>query len=194
MIDAAASDEALARALASGDRQAFDPFVDRFQRRLFQYSYLVCGVREDAEEVAQDTLMKAFQSLDTLRDAAKVKPWLFRIAKNVCLMKRRRSMFAPEQELSLDDYTAARDTGPARQIASDDAPPDSELFRRQRNEAIAQAIRNLPQSYRAVVLLRDVEGLSSEEAAEILDISVDNLKQRLHRARLAMRKELQPYA
>ena len=92
-----------ARRLLAGDASAFTPFVESFQQRIFQYTWLMCGHREDAEEVSQDTLLKVFESFDKLQDPEKVKAWVFRIAKNYCLMKRRKSVFAPERELSLDE-------------------------------------------------------------------------------------------
>ena len=84
----------LARRLIAGDSQAFDHFVDYFRAKIYHYSWLMCGRREDAEEVAQETLLKVFESADQLREPDKVKSWVFRIAKNACLMKRRKSIFA----------------------------------------------------------------------------------------------------
>ena len=84
-----------ARRLLAGDAGAFTPFVESFQSKVFQYTWLMCAQREDAEEVAQDTLLKVFESFDQLRDPRLVKAWVFRIAKNYCLMKRRRSVYAP---------------------------------------------------------------------------------------------------
>jgi RNA polymerase sigma-70 factor (ECF subfamily) len=95
---------------------AFDRFVDIYHAKLFQFSYLTCGKREDAEEVAQDTLLQVFKRLDQLRDPSRLKSWVFRIAKNACLMKRRKSAYAPARELSLTDYMPARVHGDERQI------------------------------------------------------------------------------
>lgn len=183
----------LARSLATGNLEAFDDFVDTFRTRIFQYSYLMCGQREDAEEVAQDTLLKAFENFSSLREPEHIRSWIFRIAKNVCLMKRRRSVFAPEHELSLEQYLAPEGDFPRHQIAGDSILPDDEVLRTERNRALQEAIQELPPNYRAVVLLRDMEELSTEETADILDLSTDVVKQRLHRARLALRKLLTPH-
>jgi RNA polymerase sigma-70 factor (ECF subfamily) len=183
-------DVRLARALMDGSLEAFDEFVENFRTRIFQYSYLMCGHREDAEEVAQDTMLRVFESFASLRDPEKVRSWVFRIAKNVCLMKRRRSIFAPEHELSLDEYI--HDGGSYRRdIAAPGETPDAELYRHERNAALTYAIQQLPPNYRSVVLLRDMEELSAEETAEILDLSIDVVKQRLHRGRVALRKKLE---
>ena len=175
----------LARELLAGDASAFERFVDSFRSRIFQYSYLMCGQREDAEEVAQETLMKVFENFDQLREPERVKPWVFRIARNACLMKRRRSIFAPSEELSLDDVT-----GPAHEPRDHAERPDDQALRGELREVLDAAIRELPPPYRAVVLLRDIEELSTEETAGILDVSLDVVKTRLHRARTALRQYL----
>ncbi len=182
-----------ARRLLAGDASAFTPFVESFQARIFQYSWLMCGQREDAEEVAQETLLKAFQSFDQLRDPENVKSWMFRIAKNYCLMKRRKSIYAPDRELSLDELMPADGQEAKLQVADGSELPEGRLLRRELNEELQRALRELPDTYRPVVLLRDIEGLSTAETAEVLELSEDVVKQRLHRGRLALRKALAPY-
>jgi RNA polymerase sigma-70 factor, ECF subfamily len=189
------SEVELARALLGGDRSAFVPFVEVFGSKVFQYTYLMCGQREDAEEVAQDTLLKIFENFDQLKDAESVKPWVFRIAKNFCLMKRRKSVFAPQRELSLDELMPAKNGDGERplQIADVSALPEDEVLRSELHEELRRALQDLPDIYRSVVLLRDVEGLSTAEAASVLEVTEDVVKQRLHRGRLALRKSLDGY-
>ena len=184
-----------ARRLLAGDSGAFTPFVESFQQRIFQYTWLMCGQREDAEEVAQDTLLKIFENFDQLQDPERVKPWVFRIAKNYCLMKRRRSVFAPERVLSLDELLpdSAGETGRGLQVKDAGEAPEQLLLRGELNGQIEEALRQLPDTYRSVVLLRDVEELSTAETAEVLELNVDVVKQRLHRGRLALRKSLAAY-
>lgn len=186
---------ALARELLEGKLEAFDTFVEAFHARLFQYALLVCGQREDAEEVAQETLLKVFQNFDQLREPERVRAWVFRIARNACLMKRRRSVFAPTQELSLDELMPSGDSGSERklEIADWSRLPDEEILRAELRSVLHEAIQGLPDIYKTVLLLRDVEELSTEEAAEILDVSQDVVKTRLHRARLAVRQKLDAY-
>jgi RNA polymerase sigma-70 factor (ECF subfamily) len=186
----------LAERLLSGDPEGFDEFVQSYRRKLFQYSFLMCGHREDAEEVAQETLMRVFSNLDQLRDPQNLKSWVFRIAKNECLMKRRKSVFAPEHELSLEDLHPRAGAGGESQkieIADWSGLPDDAAQRSEYRRIIGEAIRELPETYRAVILLRDVEELTTEEAAAVLDISTDLVKTRLHRARLALRQKLDGY-
>jgi RNA polymerase sigma-70 factor (ECF subfamily) len=185
-----------ARRLLAGDAGAFTPFVESFQSRIFQYTWLMCGQREDAEEVAQDTLLKVFESFDQLREPEHVRAWVFRIARNYCLMKRRKSVFAPERELSLDEllpFSGEGQEARPMQVADRRALPDEQALQAELGRELQTALRELPEIYRSVVLLRDVEGLTTAEAAGILEVSEDAVKQRLHRGRLALRKRLAGY-
>lgn len=192
MLDREAEVE-LARQLLTGKPEAFDHFVEHFRTKIFQYSWLMCGHREDAEEVAQETLLKVFESFDQLREPERIRPWVFRIAKNACLMKRRKSVFAPDRELSLEQFLPATNESDGKvriEIADWSRLPDDQLLSTETKQALDRAIASLPENYRAVVLLRDLEELSTQETAQILDISEDTVKQRLHRARLALRQAL----
>jgi len=182
--------------LLSGNEEAFTEFVNAFHGKLSRYSFLMCGQREDAEEVAQETLLKVFEGIDRLRDPSRLKAWVFRIAKNECFMKRRKSVFAPKAELSLDELKprkAGNGDSVGIEIADWSSLPDELLLDAELHEAVAQSIQQLPDTYRSVVLLRDVEELTTEETAEILDISPDTVKTRLHRGRLAVRQHLDEY-
>jgi RNA polymerase sigma-70 factor, ECF subfamily len=178
---------ALANALLAGETDAFEKFVEHFRSKVFHYSWLVCGSPQDAEEVAQETLLKVFDNFDQLREPERVRAWVFRIAKNVCLMHRRRSVFAPAHELSLEELPAAGEVPGVLQL------PEGELLRSELRNVIDRAIAELPPTYRAVVLLRDIEELSTEDTAQVLDLSIDVVKTRLHRGRAAMRQKLDCY-
>jgi RNA polymerase sigma-70 factor (ECF subfamily) len=177
----------LARALLAGETDAFDRFVEHFRAKIFHYSWLMCGHPEDAEEVAQETLLKVFESFESLREPERVRPWVFRIAKNACLMQRRKSLFAPARELSLDELP------PGSEIAGESSPADTQLLRAELRAVLDRVIMELPQPYRAVVVLRDIEELSTEDTAQILDLTLDVVKTRLHRARVAMRQKVDCY-
>lgn len=187
----------LARDLLDGKPEAFDRFVDHFRSKIFNYSRLMCGHREDAEEVAQETLLKVFENFDQLRDPEHVRAWVFRIAKNACLMKRRKSVYAPDRELSLDEFMPARGSGkdePTKlEIADWSKLPDNQAIRSELRRVLDEAITEMPAMYRTVLLLRDVEELSTEETAQVLDLNPDAVKTRLHRARLFARKKLDQY-
>jgi len=187
------TETALARRLMAGEPEAFDRFTEHFRTRIFHYSLLMCGHREDAEEVAQDALLKVFENLDQLREPERVRAWVFQIAKNACLMKRRKSVFAPTQEVSLDAETHPGDNGHKLEIADPAGLADRQFLQSELRDALYRAIREVPPQYRSVILLRDVEELSTQETAQILDLTEDVVKTRLHRARLAVRRKLQEY-
>ena len=178
---------ALARAVLAGETNAFERFVEHFRSKVFHYSWLMCGHPEDAEEVAQETLLRAFESFDQLRDPELVRPWVFRIARNVCLMQRRRSVFAPAHEVSTGELL------PAEEPSGPELPPDREYLRGELRAVLDRIICELPPAYRSVVVLRDLEELSTEETAQIMDLEPDAVKTRLHRARQAMRQKLDCY-
>ncbi len=181
------SEAELARALVAGEADAFEQFVEYFRSKIFHYSWLMCGQREDAEEVAQETLLRVFESLEQLREPEHVRAWVFRIAKNACLMQRRKSVFAPAHEVSTDELL------PAEEPSGAELPPDREYLRGELKAVLDRIIAELPPNYRSVVVLRDMEELSTEETAQILEVGTDVVKTRLHRARAAMRQKLDCY-
>ncbi|MBX5494006.1 MAG: sigma-70 family RNA polymerase sigma factor [Bryobacteraceae bacterium] len=186
----------LVRQLRAGNPAAFDRFVEHFRSKIFQYSWMMCGHREDAEEVAQETLLKVFENFEQLREPERVRSWVFRIAKNACLMKRRRGIFEPAQELSLDELMplAQRNGQMVKiEIADWSGLPDREVLRTELRDVLQRAMAELPEIYRSVILLRDVEELSTEETAQVLEVSTDVVKTRLHRARLAVRQSIDLY-
>jgi RNA polymerase sigma-70 factor (ECF subfamily) len=194
--DAQQQEIELARRLVAGEPGAFERFVELFRNKLFQYSLLVCGHHEDAEEVAQDALFKVFEKLDQLREPERIRPWVFRIARNACLMKRRKSVFAPERELSLEELMpqAGEDGGQWKlEIADWSSLPEDQALRAELQRVVREAIQALPEIYKTVLLLRDIEGLSTAETAEVLGVSEEVVKTRLHRARLAVRQKLDSY-
>jgi RNA polymerase sigma-70 factor (ECF subfamily) len=181
------SEAALARALMAGEADAFERFVEYFRSKVFHYSWLMCGQREDAEEVAQETLLRVFENLEQLREPEHVRAWVFRIAKNACLMQRRRSVFAPAHELSTDELQ------PGEEPLGAELPPDREYLQGELRAVLDRIIAELPANYRSVVVLRDMEELSTDETAQILEVAPDVVKTRLHRARTAMRQKLDCY-
>jgi len=195
-VETSLSDLDLARQLIRGSSEAFERFVDVYHGKIFRYSFTMCGQREDAEEVAQDALLKVFESLGQLREPERLKPWVFRIARNACLMKRRKSVFAPDRELSLDELKPHRNgSGSAEHldIADWSALPEDLALNAELRDAVSHAVARLPDTYKSVFLLRDVEELSTDDCAEVLGVSSDVIKTRLHRARLTLRKELDEY-
>jgi RNA polymerase sigma-70 factor (ECF subfamily) len=151
----------------------------------------MCGEREDAREVVQETLMQAFRSLKRLKHPAALGSWLYRVAANACLMKRRKGKFEPDRELSLEELAPAPGEGAPVEIPDLGELPDEALVRGELRERVRAAILELPAHYRVVLVLRDMEHLSTREAAQALDLPESTVKMRLHRARLMVKKQLE---
>jgi RNA polymerase sigma-70 factor, ECF subfamily len=181
-------DEALLEAARGGDRTALEELLSRHQRRVYRFGLKMCRDPEDAKDVLQDTLLAVARGVKDFRGAASVSTWLYTIARSFCIKKRRRSKFAPEQEDSLD----AEPGGEAARIADTARGPEESLAGRQIEAALDQAIGALAPIYREVLVLRDVEGLTAPEVAEVLGIRVEAVKSRLHRARVSVRESVAP--
>jgi len=182
------ADDALLRAARAGDRAALEELLVRYQPRVYRFGMRMCGDVEDASDVMQDTLLAMAQSLETFRGDASVSTWLYTIARRFCLRKRRKSTFAPTHEESLD----AADSRLAETLPSPAEPPDDTVARHEIASAVDRAIGALDPGQREVLVLRDIEGLSAREVAEVVGLSVDAVKSRLHRARVAVRQALTP--
>ncbi len=177
----------LARRLIAGDETARERFIETFQKKVFQYSYLSCGQREDAEEVAQETLLKVWEHFDELREPEHIKSWVFRIARNVCLTRRRRSEFAPCEEMSIEKVPTEWQGG----LADKGYLPEDLTYQHELRRVLARVIHGLPEKYRSVVVMRDLEEMSIDETAGILGVTESVVKTRLKRARGLMRKRLE---
>ncbi len=183
----ARSNDLLARARA-GDREALEALLAHHQPQIYRFGLKMCRDPEDAKDVLQDTLFAMARGVRDFRGASSVSTWLYTIARSFCIKKRRRSKFAPAGERSLDSDAGVD----ASQFADPAKTPDEALAGQQVEMALEQAIGALEPRYREVLLLRDVEGLTAAEVAEVLGISVQAVKSRLHRARLFVRAQVAP--
>ena len=134
-----------------------------------------------------------FRSLKDFRYETKFKNWLYRVAANTAIKRRRRSKFAPERELSLEEFASREEIETLEQVPEWAKMPLEQILNEELLNIIKQAIWELPEKYRIVVILRDIEEFSTEETAQILNLSPSNVKVRLHRARLFMRERLKGY-
>ena len=189
--DAATDEMSLVRAAKGGDVSAFEQLVKRYDRNIFRIAQHITQNREDAEDVVQDAFLKAYENLEQFQGNSKFYTWLVRIAVNESLMKLRRRR--SDRTVSLDeDIETEEDTMP-REVA-DWSPNPEQLYKQgELKEILRKTIQGLPASFRTVFVLRDVEGLSTEEAAEALDLSIPAVKSRLLRARLQLRERLNKY-
>jgi len=186
------SDElALVRAAKKGDVGAFEQLVKRYDRSVFRIAQHITRNQEDAEDVVQEAFLKSYEKLDQFQEQSKFYTWLVRIAVNEALMKLRRRRTS--KTVSLDEDVQTEEDSMPREVA-DWAPNPEQLYdRSELKEILSKTIQGLPTSFRTVFVLRDVEGLSTEETAQALDLSVPAVKSRLLRARLQLRERLNKY-
>ena len=184
-------DVALVERVRRGDVSAYDTLVRKYERQLFRIAQHITQNREDAQDVMQDAFLKAYEKLDQFQGNAKFYTWLVRIAVNESLMRlrKRRSgkMVSIDEDLETDEGTVPRDL-------ADWAPdPEQNYSSAELADILRRTIQGLPRGFRVVFALRDVEGLSTEETAEALGLSVPAVKSRLLRARLQLRERLSRY-
>src|SRR5262245_9094316 len=193
-----AQERQLIARLQAGDGAAVRELADRYGSRIFQLAMRYMKNREDAEEVTQDVLMKVYRKVDAFRGDAALSSWIYRITFNTAMSRLRSTRVARVAEQERERSLAAEvdDERPRvpRQPADWSRMPDESLLRAQLREAVAMAIAELPEIYRAPVVLRDIEGLSTEEASLRLNLKDQTLKSRLHRGRLMLREKLRSFA
>ena len=182
---------ALVQAAKGGDVTAFEELVRRYDRNVFRIAQHITHNREDAEDVVQDAFLKAYENLNQFQGQSKFYTWLVRIAVNEALMKLRR--IKPGRTVSLDEEVKTEDDSLPREVADWSPNPEQQYNQAELKDILSRTIQGLPMSFRTVFVLRDVEGLSTEETAEALDLSVPAVKSRLLRARLQLRERLSRY-
>jgi len=190
--ETAVSDElALVQAAKQGDVSAFEQLVKRYDRNIFRIAQHITQNREDAEDVVQDAFLKAYENLEQFQGNSKFYTWLVRIAVNEALMKLRRRR--PERMVSLDEEVKTEEDSMPREVADWSPNPEQLYSQSELGDILRKTIQGLPAGFRTVFVLRDVEGLSTEETAEALDLSIPAVKSRLLRARLQLRERLNRY-
>ncbi len=183
-----ASDEALITEAKEGNLAAFSELVDRYKKPIFHLALRMLRNREEAEDSAQETFLRAFRSIDTFEEGRRFSPWLYQIASNLCrdvLRKRSIRGFTQSLDAPIDD-----DGELYPQYARDEKGPDELAVEGELREAVLDAVDRLPDKYRVVIVLRHLQDLSYQEIADVLDIPIGTVKTRLFRAREALRADL----
>jgi RNA polymerase sigma-70 factor (ECF subfamily) len=171
-----------------GDAAAFSVLVGRYEGKIFRLAMNITQNREDAEDVLQEAFLKAYEHLDQFQGNSKFYTWIVRIAVNQALMKLRKRR--SDKAVSLDEQIDTGEDTVVREIAAWDPDPEEQFSREELHTILTGAIDELAPIYKTVFTLRDVDGLSTEETAEALDLSVPAVKSRLLRARLQLRDKL----
>jgi len=171
------------------DQKSLEEALALLQNTVFSFSMKVCGQRQDAEDTMQEVLLKSVPNLPKFDSPRALVVWLYKVAKNRCLMSRRTSKFAPKEALSLEELMPGR-----RELenlsGNADGTPETSMLRRENAKRIREAVQKLPPDYRLILVLHDMEDLPDEDIAEITGLRLGTIRVRLHRARLYVRKEL----
>jgi RNA polymerase sigma-70 factor (ECF subfamily) len=183
----------LIQAINSGQAEKFQDLVKRYEHQLYNFSLRMCRNPSDAEDMIQDTFLNVFRYLKNFRHETKFKNWLYKVAASTCIKKRRKSKFAPEKELSLDEFLPNDEADKPDHVPEWAQQPLDKLLNEELHGVINKTILTLPKKYRMVMVLRDIEGFSTAETAQILNLSPSNVKVILHRARLYLRDKLKGY-
>jgi len=182
------SEMALVRAAKKGDLEAFSQLVRLYDRNVFRIAQHITHNEEDAQDVVQEAFLKAYTNLEQFQGNSKFYTWLVRIAVNEALMKLRKRRTS--KTVSLDDDVVTEEGAMPREVADWSPNPEQIYGQTELGEILKKTIQGLPPAFRTVFVLRDVEGLSTEETAEMLGLSVPAVKSRLLRARLQLRERL----
>lgn len=170
-----------------GDRRAFEEIISKYENRIFRFGFRMCGQLQDAEDVVQDTFVSAYRYLKDFRGEASLLSWLLKIASSVCIKKRRLKKDEPRNHLSLE-HMQEEGNADSEVHGDEKLSPASLVLDNEMREMIQGLLDDIPEHYRIVIVLRDMEGLSTREVAEALDISESAAKVRLHRARAMLFK------
>jgi RNA polymerase sigma-70 factor (ECF subfamily) len=189
-------DQLLLARLQAGDESALRDLAEAYGSKIFQLAFRYLRNKEDAEEVMQDVLYKVYRKVGTFRGDAALSSWIYRITFNAAMSRLRTATYQRSQRDDLALTTSGvDDDGPGRlEIADWSDLADEQVFRSQLRRRVARAIMALPAIYRAPVMLRDVQGMSTEEASAMLRVKDQTLKSRLHRGRLILRRQLADFA
>ena len=183
---------ALVREAATGDRGAMERLLMRAQEVAYRFSLYVCGHPEDAEDVMQDALLKTYQYVSRIEEPEAFRTWLYTTVRNACLMKRRRRVGEPSHLISVEQGIPSHEgTGTPVDVIDGARRIDQRMIAASSGVRVRQALQKLPSSSRAIVVMREMEGLSTREVATITGLSEANVKTRLHRARVMLRRHLE---
>jgi RNA polymerase sigma-70 factor (ECF subfamily) len=186
------NDAALVQAAQQGDKRAFAHLVQKYEQRVYNLARRMMRDPQDAEDVLQETFISVYRHLNEFQGDSSFSTWLYRIATNASLMKLRARK---DLTVSLDAPVESDEGESAmpREIVDWSVTPEEALLNSEVRAQMDAAVAELPETMRAVFVLRDIEGLSVQETAEVLGISVPNVKTRLHRARMMLRERLSSY-
>jgi RNA polymerase sigma-70 factor (ECF subfamily) len=173
-----------------GERGAFDDLMRRYEKKVYNFAFRLCGNYDEANDVASETFVRVFNALGNFRGDSSFITWLFRITTNVYLDEKKRQRARPHQ--SLEEIIELEETTVRRQIEDPSPTPSEQVEHHERVGMLQNAINSLPDYQRMMIVMYHTENRSYEEIADILDLPIGTVKSRLNRARLSLREKLEP--
>lgn len=187
------SDLALVERALGDDIAAFETLVSRYQNRIVAYAARMLHDTDDAEDVAQETFIKAYRSLDSFRGASSFSTWLYRIATNLCIDRARKRKRSPQQAYSLDEPFDNDEGGGGRELPDLSSEPSRGVERDELRRQVRETVAQMPEKLRAVLVMCDIQGMAYEQIAQTLDCPIGTVKSRLFHARADLARRLRPY-
>jgi len=174
-----------------GDTEAFRTIVERYQERVYNVAFQMTGSHEDSLDLAQDSFLRVFRALSSFKGDSSLGTWIHRIAHNIVIDELRKRRRRPVVAMSTDTVVITEDGEHMLEWSAPmDEAPEEQLLRAEKKREIEQALQRISPEHRSVLVMRDIEGLTYEEVAEVLGLNVGTVKSRLNRARLALREKL----
>lgn len=185
------TDKNLIEKTKNGDNSAFEELVKKYEHKIYNLALRLTGNPEEAGDILQETFLKAYRSLNSFKGEANFSTWLYRIAMNIALMRKRKEKGKVFESIDAPQFTAEGEI--TKEIPDWSTNPEAEIENKEVRNILTNALASLPDDYRAVLVLRDIQNLSNKEVSEILKLSIPTVKSRLHRARLFLRNEVSKY-
>ena len=189
------SDQTLVEKVKDRDQEAFAELVNRYENRCYRLAVKLTGNEMDAEEVLQDVFLNVYHKIDTFRGDSAFSSWIYRITVNTSYMKlrERKRVRSQQTSLSLEDLSPVYKSGEHYGVTDWSGEHDDPILDKELSEVLENSIAQLPEGYREVFVMRDMEGLSNNEVGKIMDLTVAAVKSRLHRSRMFLRNSLSDY-
>lgn len=187
------SDAYLVERALDNDLAAFEKLVTRYQSKIINYAARMLNDPEEAEDVAQEAFVKAYRSLDSFRGASSFSTWLYRIATNLCIDRVRKRKRSPQQAYSLDEPLDKDEERGGRDVPDLSTEPTRQIEREELKQQVRQTVGQMPDKLRSVLVMCDIQGMSYEDIAKVLECPIGTVKSRLFHARADLARRMRPY-